>query len=114
MKLVLKDSSEIELVNFTSNSFIFLCGNQQEFNTIWSKMTPENLSRVHITNDGVTILTLENLTSDGVQATYNVNKTITGYFYFHGQEYVQDELSEEDREYAAVGRILLGEETDYE
>ena len=85
MKLVLRDGSEIELVNFTSNSFIVLCENQQEFNMLWSKMTLENLSRVHITDDSVAILILENLVFDGVQATYNTNRTLTGYFYFHGQ-----------------------------
>lgn len=110
MKLVLRDGSEIELVNFTSNSFIVLCENQEEFNTLWSKMTAENLSRVHITDDNVTILILENLVFDGVQATYNTNRTITGYFYFHGQTYVSDTMSDEDREYAEVGKILLGEE----
>ena len=110
MKLVLRDGSEIELVNFTSNSFIVLCENQEEFNTLWSKMTAENLSRVHITNDSIVIVTLENLIFDGIQATYNTNRTITGYIYFHGQEYVPDEMSEEDREYAEAGKILLGEE----
>lgn len=110
MKLVLRDSSEIELVNYTSNSFIILCTDEQEFYTIWRKMTPENLSRVHITDGSIAIVTLENLIFDGIQATYNTNRTITGYIYFHGQEYAPDEMSEEDREYAEAGKILLGEE----
>lgn len=110
MKLILRDGSEIELANFTSNSFIFLCADEQEFYNIWNKMTPENLSRVKITDDSVAVLTLENLIFDSIQATYNINRTITGYIYFHGQEYVPDNMSEQDREYAEVGKILLGEE----
>lgn len=110
MKLVLKDNSEIELIQYTSNAFVVLCADEEAFYSIWGKMTPENLSRVHIDDNGTTALILENIIFDGIQATYNNNRSITGYIYFHGQEYVLNEVSEQDREYIEAGKILLGEE----
>ena len=56
MKLVLKDNSEIELIQYTSNAFVVLCADEEAFYSIWDKMTPENLSRVHIDDNGTTAL----------------------------------------------------------
>lgn len=110
MKLILKDGSDVEIVQYTSNSFVVACADKEEFDLIWDRMTPENLSKVRIDDGGITALNLENIIFDGVQATYNTDRTITGYIYFHGQEYVTHELSEEDMEYIKVGKIMLGEE----
>jgi len=110
MKLILKDGSDVEIVQYTSNSFVVACADKEEFDLIWDRMTTENLSRVDVKDGDATVVSLENIMFDGVQAIYNTDRTITGYIYFHGQEYVTPALSEEDMEYAEVGRILLGEE----
>ena len=109
MKLIFNDNSELEISNYTSGAFIIQCNNKNEFFDIWSnKMTNENLSKVQITDGVAPILNMENLTFDGAQVVCNTDSTYTCYFYFHGQNYIT--ISEEDMEYAEVGRILLGEE----
>ena len=111
MKIVLRDGTEKEIINFASNSFVVHCEDQQDFFSVWEHMTDDNLARVRVENDGDVVMDMQNLVLDGTQATKNSNGTFTCYFYYHGQEYLQnDSLSEEDMQYAQAGRILLGEE----
>ena len=111
MKIILRDGTEIGIINFASNTFVVHSDDRQGFISVWEQMTSDNLARVRVEDDGNTIMDMESLILDGTQTTMNIDGTFTCYFYFHGQEYVHEQgMSEEDMEYAQAGRILLGEE----
>lgn len=102
MKLILKDSTEVEIIEFTSSSFIAECEDFLEtvnlYNTIAS-----NLSDIKVMNGELIVYAATNLEIDGVQ----IMKTQTGYtaiYYYHGAK------ATESDEYATIGRILMGEE----
>ena len=105
MKIILNDKTEVQIVDYTSNSFIILCPTQSDFLNMWAKMTEENLAEVRIIRDETIIQVLKGLKPDGVQAVKNPDGSYTGHFYFYGATYTSDE-----EEYATIGKILIGEE----
>lgn len=103
LKLVLRDNTEIELADGSiAKHFTVVCATKEDFVTIWSKLTLENLSEVRLMDGDATICILTNLILIGTQTMDNSDGSITGHFYTDGGEFLTDE-------YAEAGRILLGE-----
>jgi hypothetical protein len=104
-RIILVDGTEYVLADASFGSkFTIICADKAEFESVWDKMTRENMARVTITSDGSAVTTINNLIPDGVQAVYNQGGTVTGHFYFHGGSFVPAEA-----EYIEAARILLGE-----
>lgn len=103
LQMILADGTAISLIEASlTKHFLVLCDTEDDFVTLWEKMTPENLAEVQITEDGTVMQTIEGMTLEGTQTVINNNGTITGHFYMSGGTYKTDEYSE-------AGRILLGE-----
>lgn len=102
LNLILKDGSTVELSNYTIDDFIVHCDNRTSLNSVWDKMTTNNLKEVQISSDGNIIQSMEEITILGVQTVFNTDSTFTAHFYYRG-ECVEDP-------YAIAGKILLGEE----
>ena len=109
LKLILNDNTELELADYDLMSqFVFVFADRAEFNVTWGSLTSDNLANVEIQSDGLTIQRLKNLVLDSVQAVYNTDDSITGHFYFHGDDLIETKTPE-DEEYIRVAKILLGE-----
>lgn len=104
LKLILKDGTGIELeeAGYTRH-YVVSCKDAKTFQSIWNKLTEENLSEIQITEDGNTAHTIIGSELEGTQTVTNPDGTITGHFYLSGGEYKQPE-----DEYSEAGKILLG------
>lgn len=103
LQMVLKDGETIDLVEAgLTKHYVVKCDTEDDFVSLWKKMTPDNLSEVQITEDGAVTHTIEGMTLDGTQTVTNEDGSITGHFYMSGGAYKADEYSE-------AGKILLGE-----
>ena len=107
LTLTLEDKTVIELTDATYTSkFSTVCQTKEEVFYLWNKMTQQNLSRVEIKLGEQTIQVITGLIIDGMQITYNSNKTYTVHFYYYGATYAKDV----EQEYVQAAKILLGEE----
>lgn len=106
LKLVLNDGTNIELAEagYNVNHCVVNCNDREEFQSVWNKLTPENLTEVQLTDNGNTVQIITGLNLNGTQTVANSDGTITGHFYFEGGVVKQND------EYSEVGKILLGEE----
>ena len=107
LTLTLNDQTVIELTdaNYTSK-FSMVCETKEQVFYLWNKMTEQNTSRVEIKIGEQTIQVITGLIIDGMQITYNPDKTYTVHFYYYGASYAKDV----DQEYVQAAKILLGEE----
>ena len=107
LTLTLNDQTIIELTdaNYTSK-FSMVCETKEQVFYLWNKMTEQNTSRVEIKIGEQTIQVITGLIIDGMQITYNPDKTYTVHFYYYGASYAKDV----DQEYVQAAKILLGEE----
>ena len=107
LKLILNDQTTIELTDATYTSkFSTVCQTKEEVFYLWNKMTQQNISRVEIKIGEQTIQVITGLIIDGMQITYNPDKTYTVHFYYYGATYAKDI----EQEYVQAAKILLGEE----
>lgn len=103
--MILKDGTNIELEEMAGKKHaVMLCYTAKEFQRVWNRLTPENLSEVEIKEGDVTVNKIGDLVLFSAQAVTNPDTgKVTGHFYFDAGSYIPDE-------YAEAGRILLGEE----
>lgn len=102
MKLIVSNGSEYTINDFTSNSFLIDFETFSEAANAYQEIT-SNMSKVTVEKDGEVAYSAENLISDGVQFT-PVENGYMAILYYHGAKIATD------REYAIIGRILMGEE----
>ena len=107
LTLTLNDQTVIELTDASYTSkFSTVCETKEQVFYLWNKMTEQNTSRVEIKIGEQTIQVITGLIIDGMQITYNPDKTYTVHFYYYGASYTKDV----DQEYVQAAKILLGEE----
>lgn len=105
LQLILKDETTIDIMESgLSGHIIMQCADQEGFNAVWQKLTPEAVEEFTVVKDGTTVQSVVNATLTGTQTVTNPDGTLTCHFYLKG-----DLISQSD-EYATVGRILMGEE----
>jgi len=106
LKLILKDNTEINLVDAGyTRHYVITCADNAAFQAIWDSMTSENLSEIQLFEDDQLLHIIIGSQLNGTQTVTNPDGTITGHFYLSGGHY-----KEVEDEYAEVGKILLGEE----
>ena len=106
LKMILKDQTEIQLAEAgIPQHYVVNCEGLEDFRDIEDAMTAENISEIEIRDGEQTLQKIVRSTLAGTQTAYTPDGTITGHIYMTGGEFVQ-----QDAEYAAAGRILLGEE----
>lgn len=103
MTLKLSNGVEITITDYTSSSFLLECDTFEEAAAAYQTIA-ENIYSVSIGKDGETIYSAEGLTADGVQITPTQDGAFYVTCFYHGAK------ASTDDEYAAIGRILMGEE----
>ena len=109
MKMILKDGTQIPIIDGSyTGAVVLIADTQQAVMDTWAQLTPDALQTVRITKDDDTPLhTLHGAVVDSVQAVTNPDGTLTVHFYL--SETITGDVPT-DAEYALAGKILLGEE----
>lgn len=100
-KIVLYDGTTLNIdgLNFPAN-IIKKCGSKDEFASFWSFLTEENMKKMHIFENDVETIIMEDYILDGVQATINTDGSINAHFYLKDGQYasvVVDEIAEAEK-----------------
>lgn len=107
LKMVLKDSTEISLSEFTFPLHIVVVRDtKDEILALWDKLTDEALEEVTIQEAGETLFTFLHCSVTGEQIVVNTDSTLTGHYYLDGER----QSTTADSEYETAAKILLGEE----
>lgn len=104
MKLILAGGLEIELAQFTSNSFIAHPATFQEAVDNYTVFV-NGLSDVQVKDGDVVVYAATDLTSDGVQIMERAGGGYTAIYYYHGAK-----AATAEDEFSQVGKILMGVE----
>lgn len=109
LKLILYDGTELPLDAFgLPMHAVMICANEDEMLEKYKLLTPLNLSRVAVVQNGETVFAYNGGTVEGMQSIVNPDGTLTAHFYMKGVR--QEVLSETSAEYITAAKILLGEE----
>lgn len=109
MKIVLKNGTEIQVDSATYDGhYVVNCDSQSAYQKIWDNFTTNNLSDFKFIDDENNLISRTlHISLISTQAILNPDNTVTGHFYFKGGTKVPNEYEE-------AGKILLGEEAEYE
>ena len=84
MKLILKDKTEITIAQYAVPLMLVArCASANAVNTLWKKLTPEQLAEISIQGDeGVTLASYINASVTNVQSVVNSDgESVTAHFY---------------------------------
>lgn len=116
IKAVLANGDSFAVTDFSIPTHIVAVGAKEELVEIWNNLTPENLKTVSITVEGATVLSVTDVTLDGVQFVGS-SGTITAHFYLSGDlsENNTAELEAENADMkVALGLLGVSEKTEVE
>lgn len=108
IKLILTDGSELSLDAFGLPCHaVMTCASKEELLQKWQMMTPMNLSKVEVQQDGDVVFAFAGCVLEGVQSVVNGDDSLTVHFYLNGAKV--DILNESDLEYIQAAKIMMGE-----
>lgn len=102
---VLANGDSFAITDFSIPTHIVAVGAKEELVEIWNKLTPENLKTVSISVDGVPVLSVTDVTLDGVQFVGGTGE-ITAHFYLSG-DFSEDRVADLEAENADM-KVALG------
>lgn len=106
LKLILADGTTVDLMEFVlPMHVVMLCETKEDVLSLWDQLKDENLTEIKIVEGEETLFTILNAGVTSQQSIINTDGTITAHFYLDGER-----MALADPEYAAAGKILLGEE----
>ena len=109
LKMILFDGTELELEGFGLPMHAAMsCPTKEAMMETWQKLTPMNLSRVEVQQDGESVFTFSGGNLEGVQNVINGDGTLTVHFYMKGTRV--ETVSDTTAEYVQAAQIMLGEE----
>ena len=109
LKMILFDGTELPLDAFgLPMHAVLTCANEDEMLEKYKLLTPLNLSRVAVVQNGETVYAFTGGKVEGMQSINNPDGTLTVHFYRNGVR--QEVLSETSADYITAAKILLGEE----
>lgn len=109
LKMILFDGTALALDAFgLPMHAVMTCASEDDMMARWKLLTPANLARVEIKQDGETVFAYTGGTLDGVQSVINGDGTLTVHFYMKGTRF--EVMSDTSTEYITAAKILLGEE----
>lgn len=85
LEMVLKDETVVELIEASyPEHYVLSCGSRTAFTKVWGKMTDENVSEIHVREDGEEKAVIVGSQLVGTQ-TVNISKDVMlGHFYLNG------------------------------
>ena len=111
LKMILYDGTELSLDAFGLPCHaVMQAANPEAVVEIWSKLTPDSLKQVYVRQDDDLMFAYKDCSVNGQQSIVNGDGTLTVHFYLDGTRIKEATLTDEDREYIAAAKILLGEE----
>ena len=109
LKMILMDGTELAIDAFgLPMHAVMTCAGKEAMMEVWQKLTPMNLSRVEVQQDGETVFAYAGGALEGVQSVVNGDGSLTVHFYMSGVR--QEVLSETTQEYITAAQIMMGEE----
>ena len=109
LKMIFFDGTELSLDAFgIPMHAVMTCANEEEMLTVWKQLTPMQLSRVEVQQDGTTIFAYSGGKLDGQQSVVNGDGTLTVHFFMSGVRL--DAIDATTQEYVTAAQIMLGEE----
>ena len=111
LTLILMDGTELSLDAFGLPCHaVMSCASNDELMARWKLLTPMNLSRIEIKQDGETVFAYSGVNLDGVQSAINGDGSMTVHFYMSGTRL--EVVSENTQEYVTAAQIMMGEVAD--
>lgn len=84
-QIVLKDGSTVELIEASyPKHYVMTCSSRTAFQKAWAKMTDENISEIHVMEDGEEKAIIVGSRLVGTQTVNFPNNVMLGHFYFSG------------------------------
>lgn len=84
-QIVLKDGSTVELIEASyPKHYVMTCSSRTAFQKAWAKMTDENISEIHVMEDGEEKAIVVGSRFSGTQTVNISASTIIGHFYLDG------------------------------
>lgn len=106
LKLILHDGTEIRIDAFSLPIHVVIeCKTQEELMSYWNMLTADKLITLQVMCGDDLAFAFEHGNLDCVQSMLNGDGTITGHFYFRGEN-----AGLGNSEYVQAAKILLGEE----
>ncbi len=85
LEMVLKDETVVELIEAGyPKHYVLACKNAAAFKKVWNKMTDENISEIHVKEDGEEKAIIVGSRMAGTQTVNLSDETMIGHFYFDG------------------------------
>lgn len=109
LKMILFDGTELPLEAFgLPMHAVMTFSSNDELMETWKLMTPMNLSKVEIVQDGETVFSYAGGVLESVQSIVTDGCMITAHFYMTGTRL--EAVSQETADYVTSAKIMLGEE----
>lgn len=108
LKLILMDGTELDIDAFGLPCHaVMTCASKEDMLAKWQLLTPMNLSKVEVQQDGETVFAFSGAVLEGVQSVVNGDDTLTVHFYMNGTRV--ETLSDSTQEYVTAAQIMMGE-----
>lgn len=108
LKMILLDGTALSLDAFgVPCHAVMTCESPEAQMEAWKKLTPMNLSKVEVQQDGEAIFAFAGCVLDGVQTVVNGDGSLTVHFYMSGTRV--ETVSDSTQEYVTAAKIMMGE-----
>lgn len=109
LSMILFDGTELSLDAFgIPMHAVMTCANEDDMLSKWKQLTPMQLSRVEVRQNGEPVFVYGSGRLDGQQSVINGDGTLTVHFFMSGVRL--DAIDATTQEYVTAAQIMLGEE----